>query len=122
MASTDDRIRKDGIVQKLLRNPIVSVGSLPETARAFELLPSYPNPVSGNVRDVTIPFVLHRAADVSLKVYNSAGKVVETILENRLESGRHDADWNTTGYAPGLYFISLKSGGMHATSRVTVVR
>ncbi len=113
-------ITRKGVVQQLMRNPLVSVES---TAAPLEmhLGESYPNPVTAGTR-VVIPFTLSHTAAVTLKIYNSNGKAVETLVEQTLPPGTHYTAWGTTGLASGAYFYTLQAGAQSATGRIAVIQ
>jgi photosystem II stability/assembly factor-like uncharacterized protein len=114
-------IGKNGIVQSLVRNPIVSAEGLEVLQlQQFVLGESYPNPAqAGNT--VIIPFTLSSQMPVSLKIFNSSGKEILTLLEQSFVPGTHYSTWNTTSLAAGTYFYTLKSGQQSATGRISIV-
>ena len=71
------------------------VGDEPGTGAAgaafAKLDPSYPNPASGRS---TIGFSLLRGGDVSLRLYDIAGRAVRTLQAGPLASGRHHFSWD----------------------------
>jgi predicted nucleotidyltransferase len=83
-----------------------------------------PNPFS---RSTAIPFDLPRAASVSLRIYDVAGRLVR-VLEagSQRGAGRYRAQWNgstTLGKraAPGVYFCEMRAGSFRGVSRVVLV-
>lgn len=67
--------------------------ALPE---AFELYPSYPNPflVSILAEPVTLKYALKEAAHVTLRIYNSIGQLVRTLVNEEKAAGLHWMRWN----------------------------
>jgi FlgD Ig-like domain len=83
-----------------------------------------PNP-SGQV--VELRFELERPADVSLRIYDVAGRLVTTLADARLPAGRHDLTWTgKTGsgepVAAGVYFARLESSEVNSVRRLVRVR
>ncbi len=82
--------------------------ALPKT---YTLAQNYPNPFNPNT---TIKFALPEAGRVTLKIYNVAGQLVNTLVNENIAAGYHNVVWNgknSSGQfvASGLYFYHLKA-------------
>lgn len=71
-----------------------------------------PNPFLGSS---AVEFVLSRAADASLGVYDISGRLVRTLQRGTLAAGPHRFEWNGRDdggrRAPaGIYFVRFRSG------------
>jgi beta-lactamase superfamily II metal-dependent hydrolase len=82
-----------------------------------------PNPAAGGTH---FEFALDRDADVTLEVFDLAGRRVATPIAGRLPAGPVRAGWNLrrddgSTAEPGLYFARLQTLGRTLFSRVTVV-
>lgn len=79
----------------------------------------YPNPAADHVN-----FTLTTAepGDVTLNVYDIAGRRVAVVHAGELAAGRHTLVWNTTGTAAGLYIARLETAGHVLNQRVIVER
>jgi len=42
-------------------------------------------------------------------VYNSLGQEVTTLVNEKLNAGSYEVDWNGTNYPGGVYFYRLES-------------
>ncbi|MEO8513215.1 MAG: T9SS type A sorting domain-containing protein, partial [Ignavibacteria bacterium] len=83
---------------------------------SLKLGQNYPNPFNPST---VISFELPAAGDVSLKVYDIAGKEVANLLNGFLSSGNHNVTFNASGLASGVYFYRLNiSNSAENTSRV----
>ncbi len=73
----------------------------------FTLYQNYPNPFNPTT---TIKFTLQNSTNVTLKVYNVLGKLITTLIDDRLNSGTHefvfDAN-NFGGLSSGVYYYQL---------------
>jgi hypothetical protein len=98
--------------------PDVGVGGEPVAQRAT-LSPSFPNPANASA---TIAYDLARAGDVSLRLYDVAGREVAVLANGRHESGRHEVPVATARLAPGAYHCVLRAGGTVETQRLMVRR
>ncbi len=81
-----------------------------------------PNPTE---RGSLLKFALPREADVSLKVYDVAGREVSSLVSGRVTPGQHAVTWDLTDQAGsrvsrGLYFVRLAVDGKVWSQTVTV--
>jgi hypothetical protein len=80
---------------------------------------NFPNPVS----DATeIRYGIASDAEVSLKVYNAAGQLVETLVDGYKTPGYYSASWNAEDAANGVYFYRLTAGDFSSTGKLVVLR
>ncbi len=90
--------------------------SLVAVPAVFALLPSRPNPARGRA---LIPFEIPGEANVELKLFDVAGRVVKTLASGPLGAGPHEVWWDGTTDGgsparPGTYFYRLRAGGQKA--------
>lgn len=85
----------------------------------FSLGQNYPNPFNPST---TIAFALPADAKVSLRVYNTLGEVVSTLVDDVMPAGQHQAVWNASGMPSGLYFYKIETAGMSMTKRMMLVK
>jgi len=94
-------------------------------SRSLILEPNYPNP-SGLA--TTIRFVLPRTGTVGLRVYDSAGRLVRTLLAGDVRaSGQQTTAWdgrNDAGrvVSSGIYILRLEAGGEVVSRRITIMK
>jgi hypothetical protein len=87
--------------------------------RVTSLGQNYPNPTAGAT---TIPFELAENGVVTVRVYDLAGRLVTTLVDEELAAGRHEVTWNTATHSSGIYLIRLEADGCTATRRLAVTR
>ena len=102
--------------------PLTVPGS-PGEARPGQVV-AYPNPSRG---DVTISFTVPRAGEITLRVFDMAGRVVRTLVSESLPAGSHSAHWDrrvASGAVapPGLYFCEVRADDHRATRRLVLIR
>lgn len=85
----------------------------------YELFQNYPNPFNPNT---TIAYSLSQYAIVELKVYDSMGREVKTLVKQVMPPGRHEATFETNGLATGLYFYRLNVAGQVFTKSMMLVK
>ncbi len=71
------------------------------------LTQNYPNPFN---YATTIGYELAKSEYVTLTVLNSLGQHVATLINGRMASGYHTAQFDGTGLASGAYYCQLQAG------------
>jgi hypothetical protein len=91
----------------------LSATDVPETSSIresdFILEQNYPNPFN---QKTGLSFQIPYGCHVSLKIYNLAGQLVQTLVDEQLEKGKRTVFWDGTDYrgdpvASGIYFYKL---------------
>ncbi len=72
----------------------------------FALYQNYPNPFNPTTQ---ISFELPKAASVEVKVFDAKGSLIQTLVNERLNSGSHTYSFNAEGLASGIYFYTINS-------------
>jgi hypothetical protein len=96
-----------------------------EIPTALALLPNHPNPFNPRTE---IRFELPEAAAVSLMIYDSAGRHVQTLLSDTpFEAGTHAVIWsgrNASGHElpSGIYFTRFEAAGERQSGKLTLIR
>jgi hypothetical protein len=86
----------------------------------FALYPAAPNPFRVGT---LIRFELPVATEVSLEVYDVAGRRVAVPLQpKRLVAGQHSLTFRPEGLSSGMYFCRLKAGRLEQTMKMVLVR
>jgi len=85
----------------------------------FGLKPAYPNPFNPSV---TIKYGLTEDGQVSLKVYNLHGQLVETLVNTRQSAGNYTLTWQPVNLSSGVYVVHLHSGGRTVQRKIMFVK
>jgi endonuclease/exonuclease/phosphatase family metal-dependent hydrolase len=89
---------------------------LPQT---LVLHPSYPNPFNPIT---TIKFSVETFHATSISIYNLTGRLVETLVNERLLSGKHEITWNASSQPSGVYFVKLSNGESVQTQKLILLK
>jgi hypothetical protein len=73
-----------------------------------------PNPFN-NI--TTIGYKLSCDCRATIRVYNSTGKLIATLLDSVHDAGSHSVDWNSGSVEAGVYFYSLEVNGQELVRR-----
>ncbi len=89
------------------------------SADTYDLWQNYPNPFNPST---SIVYVLRKAADVSLRIFNTLGVEVASLASGFQAAGRHVAHWDATGLASGIYFDTMVVDGVISTRRMILIK
>jgi hypothetical protein len=106
---------KDGLDEEALaefRTPVLPPAE-------FALDQNYPNPFNPTT---SIAYAVPSDSRVTLKVYNSIGQEVATLVNDDMPAGRYVATWNAEGVASGTYFYRIQAGNTVITKKMTLLR
>jgi len=85
----------------------------------YQLYQNYPNPFNPSTE---IYFTLAKSGNVSLKVFNSLGSVVATLIDGYMESGKHSIKYITKDSSSGIYFYKLKADNFTSTRKMLLIK
>ena len=80
---------------------------------------NYPNPFNPIT---TITFKLPRSEYVLLKVYNTLGETVKTLINKKLSAGDHSINFNGVGFGSGVYLYKLQTSKYVAVKKMVYLK
>ena len=86
---------------------------------AYALHQNFPNPFNPST---TISFSIPNTEFVTLKIYDSVGKEVETLVNENLPAGSYNKQFNATNLASGVYFYRLQAGSYYQTNKMILMK
>ncbi len=98
--------------EKIDKNVLLS----PES---FRILSAYPNPFNSTT---TIGFELNKAGVINFTLYDSQGRLLETLRSGFTQSGAHSFLWNAADYPSGQYLLQLSSSSNRKSQTLILVR
>ncbi len=112
----------DASTNHTLRNYVItSVNNPNEEAfpNNYELFQNYPNPFNPVT---TIAFSIPQSQHVELKVYDILGNEIAILVNNFMNIGRHEVEFNGSDLSSGIYFYRLKAGGVIQTKKLVLIK
>ncbi|HMQ68253.1 MAG TPA: T9SS type A sorting domain-containing protein [Ignavibacteria bacterium] len=85
----------------------------------FYLDNNFPNPFNPSTN---ISFGLSASAFVKLNIYNSQGKEVELLVNQRLPQGSYKVIWNAGNFSGGVYFYRLETDNYSETKKMILIK
>ena len=113
-----------GFAGIIVKDGPIAVDAPQSLSRTSALGQNFPNPFNPST---SIYFTLERPGFASLKIYDRAGRMVATLVNEDLTAGKHRCQWNGcdkqgSQVASGVYFYQLKSGEFVQTRRMLLLK
>ena len=109
------------VFYEVLSVPDDNRGSLPTE---YALYQNYPNPFNPSTE---IRFDLPQGANVELRIYNTLGQRVRTLLNEAKAAGTHVVTWDglsdySEGVSTGLYIYEIRAGAFAQSKKMIFLR
>ncbi len=85
----------------------------------FALFQNYPNPFNPST---TISYSLPKPARVSLRVFNTLGQEVASLMNGEKEAGTYQVTWNAASMPSGVYIYRLEAGEFVESKKLTLLK
>ncbi|MFA5032580.1 MAG: clostripain-related cysteine peptidase [bacterium] len=97
----------------------LGISDNPKIPYTLTLLSPMPNPVSSytNVR-----YTLPNKTNISLQLFDLTGRLVKTFYSGEQVAGNHTLKLQSVGLSKGIYFVTLKTGTLTKTQKLTILR
>ena len=92
------------------------VATVPHNVALFH---NFPNPFNPTT---TINFHVETSHTTSLQIYDINGRIVETLIQDKIKPGSHQIKWDGTEFASGIYFAKLRSGEKVKTQKIMLLK
>jgi hypothetical protein len=90
-----------------------------EVPSDYNLSQNYPNPFNPVTN---IKFSIPNQGFVTLKVFNSLGKEVATLVNEVTNTGTYVVDFDASNFTSGVYFYRLQSDNFSETKRMMLIK
>jgi Uncharacterized protein related to plant photosystem II stability/assembly factor len=85
----------------------------------YSLGQNYPNPFNPTT---SIKFSVANAGKVSIKVFNSVGQEVSTLVNEVKEAGTYEVNFNAGNFSSGVYFYEINAGNFSSTKKMLLMK
>jgi hypothetical protein len=85
----------------------------------FALNQNYPNPFNPSTK---ISFDLPKASNVKLSIFNVLGQEVTVLVNEKMEAGSHQIEWDASARASGLYFYRISADNFTETKKMMMLK
>lgn len=98
---------------------ISGIDNREELPDQFILHNAYPNPFNPSTK---ISYTIPNYGAVSLKVYNSLGQEIATLVSEQQASGTHEVEFRAKGLSSGFYYYKLQFGNDVQTKKIILLK
>jgi hypothetical protein len=100
--------------------PLVGISDPdPWIPQEYSLYQNFPNPFNPVTN---IEFVIPVNSYVKLRVFNSAGKEVKTLVDRQLGKGKYSVMFDGAEFSSGVYFYELKAGDYSSVKKMMFIK
>jgi hypothetical protein len=85
----------------------------------FVLNQNFPNPFNPTT---TISYNLPKQCNTTIKIYNSTGQLMKTLVNKVQQAGEHSVVWNAMNISSGLYFYRIIAGDYISTKKCILLK
>ncbi len=85
----------------------------------FKLEQNYPNPFNPTTR---IKYQVSSNENVTIKVFDSIGREVTTLISKQLQPGVYEVDFNASAFSSGIYFYMIQAGDFVQTKKMLLIK
>lgn len=122
LVETNDNKKDNGAINlddfraHFISTGLESEDVLPEEFRLYQ---NYPNPFnSSSIIKYSIPFSSH----VTLKIFNTLGQEIETLVNEEKSVGTYTLNWNASNFPSGVYFYRIQAGGFVQSRKMILLK
>ena len=85
----------------------------------FTVEQNYPNPFNPSTK---IEYSIPQSADVTLKIFNTLGEEIETLVNEVKPAGTYELNWNASNLPSGVYFYRLQANDFIQTNKMILLK
>ncbi len=106
-------------------NDVISVQNINSVIPAeFVLHQNYPNPFNPvtKIRFDVAAKLLNQTGNVRLSIYNALGKEITTLVNENLNPGSYEVEFNAGTFPSGVYFYKLETGKFSDVKKMFLIK
>jgi len=87
--------------------------------KEYSLKQNYPNPFNPATK---VKFAVPEKSNVLIKVYDILGSEVVTLVNEEMDAGWYDVNFNAAGYSSGVYLLRMEAGSYVNTKKMILMK
>ena len=89
------------------------------TPNEFRIFQNYPNPFNPVT---TISYQVPELSFINLSIFNINGKLVSTLVNEKVQPGNYSVKWDAKDFSSGVYFYKLVAGKYSETGKAILLK
>ena len=85
----------------------------------FALYQNYPNPFNPST---AIKFSLPQQSRVKIKVFNSLGQLVSSLIDEQMDKGYHEVRFDAVNFASGVYYYRIEAEDYTSIKKMLLIK
>ncbi len=106
-------------IYRSTQSTITNINETDQVIHSLVLKQNYPNPFNPNT---TIEFSLPKTEFITLKIYNTLGQEVATLISKKMTPGNHKYTWDASTFASGVYYYRVEAGEYVKIKKLILLR
>ena len=98
---------------------ITDLGENSNSPNSFKLYENYPNPFNPST---SIRYSFPEGSFTSIKIYNSLGSEVATLVNETKSAGTYEVEFNASNLSSGIYYYTLQAGSFSETKKMILMK
>jgi hypothetical protein len=90
-----------------------------EIPKEFSLSQNYPNPFNPMTK---IKFSVPNSSNVNITVFDVLGRHITTLVNEKLNAGTYETEWNANSMPGGVYFYRIETEDFSETKKMILVK
>ncbi|MBL7127879.1 MAG: T9SS type A sorting domain-containing protein [Ignavibacteria bacterium] len=99
--------------------PVTGLTQNSKIPTKYALMQNYPNPFNPTTK---IRFDLPKSTQAKLIIYDILGREVTTLVNEKLNAGSYEVEWNGSSYPSGVYFYRLITKDFSQTKKMLMIK
>lgn len=109
-----------GLICKTTNGGVIGINQIStEIPQGFSLEQNYPNPFNPVTN---IKFSIPKSGNVKLVIYDISGREVRRLVDQNLNAGYYNSDFNAANLASGVYFYRLEAKDFTDVKKMILIK
>jgi hypothetical protein len=85
----------------------------------YATINNYPNPFNSSTN---ISYSVESKSHITIEIFNLLGEKISTLLDNNVDAGEYNVNWDASEYPSGIYFARLNTDYSTVTARMVLMK
>lgn len=117
-ASDDGNAHTSGIYRRGI-NTITNIQNESNLPTSYSIHQNYPNPFNPTTK---IAFDIPKVSRVKIAIYDISGREVSVILNENLQAGTYERQWDGSHFSSGVYFYKITAGDFIQSKKMLLIK